>query len=70
MPSLEFGLTISIKKTNVMAQGADPPDININGNHLDIVDQFTYLGSIITSDISLVKRLVKESSRLLQLCID
>ena len=49
----EFGLTISIKKTNVMAQGADPPDITINGNHLNIVDQFTYLGSTITNDLLL-----------------
>ena len=49
----EFGLTISINKTNVMVQGADPPDITINGNHLDIVDQFTYLGSTITNDFSL-----------------
>ena len=38
----EFGLIISIKKSNVMAQGADPPDITINRNHLDVVDQFTY----------------------------
>ena len=49
----EFRLTISNQKTNVMAQGADPPDITINGNHLDIVDQLTYLGSNITNDLSL-----------------
>ena len=36
-----------------MAQGADPPDITISGNHLDVVDQFTFLGSTITSDLSL-----------------
>ena len=36
-----------------MAQGADPPDITIKRYHLDVVDQFTYLGSTITSDLLL-----------------
>ena len=45
----EFGLTISLKKTNVMAQGTDhPPNITINGYMLEAVCNFTYLGSSIS----------------------
>ena len=41
-----FGLTISLKKTQVMGQGTtSPPSININGQQLEVVHQFTYLGS-------------------------
>ena len=50
----EFGLTISIKKTNVMGQGiVSPPSINIHNVTLDAVDSLTYLGSTIDSNISL-----------------
>ena len=51
----EFGLTISIKKTNVMGQGiVSPPSINIDNVTLDAVDSFTYLGSTIDSNLSTV----------------
>ena len=41
----EFGLTISIKKTNVMAQGVDSsPKITIGSEELVVTDDFTYLG--------------------------
>ena len=67
----DFGLTISIRKTNVMVQGADPPNIYINGTKLDVVDQFTYLGSTITTDLSLdteiSKRIGKASATLSRL---
>lgn len=50
----EFGLTISIKKTNVMAQDVPlPPTINIDDKELVVTDHFTYLGSTITSNLSL-----------------
>lgn len=49
----DFGLTISLKKTNVMAQDADPPNITINGCQLEAVEHFTYLGSNITNNLSL-----------------
>ena len=50
----DFGLTISIKKTNVLAQETDlPPSIRINNQELDVVHQFTYLGSTITDNLSL-----------------
>ena len=50
----EFGLTISLKKTNILAQDTDsPPDISIDGTHLDVVESFTYLGSTISSSLSL-----------------
>ena len=50
----EFGLTISLKKTKILTQGTDsPPDISINVTHLEEVDSFTYLGSAISSSLSL-----------------
>ena len=50
----EFELTISIKKTNVMGQDViAPPPINTDNVTLDVVDQFIYLGSTITSNLSL-----------------
>ena len=50
----EFGLTISLKKTNVMAQGADhSPTIAIDGYNLKAVENFTYLGSSISSSLSI-----------------
>ena len=49
----EFGLTISLKKTNVMAQDAEPPRITIQDYELEVVSQFTYLGSTITNNLSL-----------------
>ena len=54
----KFGLTISIKKTEVMYQPArgsnsNPPLITIDGNVLKNVDKFTYLGSCFSSANSL-----------------
>ena len=50
----EFGLTISLKKTNIMAQGVDsPPTITIGDTQLEAVEAFTYLGSTVTSTVSL-----------------
>ena len=47
----DFGLTISLKKTNVMAQEADPPNMTINGCQLEAVEHFTYLGSNINNNL-------------------
>ena len=45
----EFGLTISLKKTNVLGQDTPaPPVITIDNYELDVVHEFTYLGSTIT----------------------
>ena len=53
-----FGLTISIAKTKVMVQGVDDmPDMKINNNQLEIVQDFTYLGSLLTSNLSLEKEI-------------
>lgn len=50
----EFGLTISLKKTNILAQDADsPPTIAIHGYCLEVVENFTYLGSTITNSLSI-----------------
>ena len=50
----DFGLTISLKKTNVLGQSTEtPPSITIDDYKLDAVHQFTYLGSTITDNLSL-----------------
>ena len=50
----DFGLTISLKKTNVLGQDTEtPPVITIDNYELDAVCQFTYLGSTITDKLSL-----------------
>ncbi|GAA6071721.1 uncharacterized protein LOC117871822, partial [Tachysurus ichikawai] len=49
----EFGLTIILKKTNVMVQDADsPPTITIEGYNLEVVENYTYLGSTISNSLS------------------
>ena len=54
----EFGLTISIKKTKVMDQDVPAqPSIYINQEVLENTDNFTYLGSTITSNLSLHKEI-------------
>ena len=43
-----FGLTISLKKTQVMGQDTDSaPAISINDHELDVIHDFVYLGSAI-----------------------
>ena len=50
----EFGLSISLKKTNILAQDTKTsPTITIDNYQLDVVHQFTYLGSTITDNLSL-----------------
>ena len=50
----EFGLTISLKKTNILAQDTDTaPDITIDDTHLEVVETFTYLGSTVANSLSL-----------------
>ncbi|XP_051973121.1 probable RNA-directed DNA polymerase from transposon BS isoform X1 [Xyrauchen texanus] len=50
----DFGLTISLKKTNIMGQDVSSiPNISIADYTLEVVDNFTYLGSTISSNLSL-----------------
>ncbi|XP_038074903.1 uncharacterized protein LOC119742800 [Patiria miniata] len=50
----EFALTISIKKTHVMGQEVEnTPSISIDNKTLDCVGTFTYLGSTVSSNLSL-----------------
>ena len=65
----DFGLTISLTKTNVVGQDVDTqPTITINGYQLEVVHQFTYLGSTITDNLSMDaeinKRIGKASTTL------
>lgn len=66
-----FGLTISIKKTQVMfvpPRGTPyvPPVITVDSVPLQVVDQFTYLGSTISAnhsiDAEITNRIAKASS--------
>ena len=53
-----FTLTISVKKTEVIGQGTDStPVIKLNGNTLNTVEKFVYLGSTISSTLSLDEEL-------------
>ena len=50
-----FGLTISLKKTEVLYQppprvAYSPPHISIDGTNQNAVEYFTYLGSVISND--------------------
>ena len=50
----DFGLTISLKKTQVMGQGVDsPPSITISTQELEVVHDFVYFGSTISDTLSL-----------------
>ena len=53
-----FGLTISTKKTEVMHQPAPrnsytEPNITINGQRINVVDKFTYLGSTLSRTVTM-----------------
>ena len=68
----EFGLTISLKKTQIMTQNVTAnPNITIDGHALDLVDDFTYLGSCMTShpslDLEINRRLGKASGTMARL---
>ena len=66
-----FGLTISLKGTEVLYQlppseTHSPPHISMDGTNLNAVEHFTYLGSVIFTDATVSKdldnRLSKASS--------
>ena len=64
-----FGLTISLKKTNILGQDIpSTPAITIDNYELEVVYQFIYLGSSITDnrslDTELNKRIGKASTAL------
>ena len=50
----EFRLTISLKKTNIMAQDTEsPPIITTKNTQLEVVNSFTYLGSTVSDTLNL-----------------
>ncbi|XP_022093240.1 uncharacterized protein LOC110980661 [Acanthaster planci] len=60
----EFGLTISLKKTNVMGQDvSQAPSIGIGDHTLEVVEEFTFLGSTIASNLSLNAEISKRIGR-------
>ena len=55
-----FGLIISLKKANVMGQDvSEAPSISIGDYSLEVVKDFTYIGSTISSNLSLEAELNK-----------
>ena len=63
-----FGLTVSIKKTEVLRQLAPnisrpPPNITMDGNPLKNVETFKYLGSCINSSANLDDEILSRISR-------
>ncbi|XP_018022180.1 uncharacterized protein LOC108678311 [Hyalella azteca] len=60
----EFGLTINIRKTNVMGQDVVvPPSITMDGNQLEVAEHFTYLGSTISNNLSLDSEIDKRIAK-------
>ena len=48
----DFGLTISLKKTEVMHQPAiGKPSVTANGQRLNVVNRFTFLGSTLSQNV-------------------
>ena len=62
-----FGLTVSLKKTEVLYQAppreAYSPHISIDGTNLNAVEHFTHLGSVISNDATVTKNLDNRLSR-------
>ena len=66
--SKAFGLTISLKKTEVLFQPAPLqnytlPHITIDGTTLNSVEHFTYLGSVMSNDATIDKGLNNQLSK-------
>ena len=60
----QFGLTISVKKTNVMGQDVPaPPSISIDNEELEVTDHFTYLGSTVANNLSLDTEISKRIAK-------
>jgi len=50
----DFSMAINLKKTVVMSLGTSiPPRILISGSPLNVVDKFSYLGSVVNSSNNL-----------------
>ena len=63
-----FGLTISLKKTEVLHQpplreAYSPPHISVDGTNLNVVEHFTYLRSVISSNVTVSKDLDNRLSK-------
>ena len=63
-----FGLTISLKKTEALYQpppreACSTPHISIDGTNLNAVEYFTYLGSVISNDVTVSKNLDNRLSK-------
>ena len=60
---INFGLKISLKKTNVSAQDVShAPEIKISDHTLVVVDEFTYLGSTVSMNSGLDSESPEESA--------
>ena len=51
--SRDLSMTISIKKTNMCQGVKHPPEITVSNKKLEVVNEFTYLGSTVSVDLAL-----------------
>lgn len=62
----QWGLTVSLKKTKAMAVNTPEPPSSIvlaSGETVDMVPEFTYLGSIVSADGALDREITSRSAK-------
>ena len=60
----DFRLTINVKKTNIMSQDTENlPALTINNYQLDVVKEFTYLGSTMTDILAMDSEISRRIGR-------
>ncbi|XP_069985579.1 uncharacterized protein [Penaeus vannamei] len=60
----DFRLTISLKKTSILSKKTEsPPTITISNYQLDVVQEFTYLGSTVTDSLDMDPELNRRIGR-------
>ena len=51
--SRDLSMTISIRKINMCHGAKHPPEITVSNKKLEVVNEFTYLGSAVSVDLAL-----------------
>ena len=64
----DFSLTMNIKKTEVLDHPCprgnyNPPQISIDSSNLNAMEQFTYLGSVMSNDATVNKGVVNRLAK-------
>ena len=64
-----FGLKISVKKTVIMSHGIQVAKITLDDEALEAVENFSYLGSIMSHNFSLDKELNTRLGKVYHACV-